>query len=113
MRGVSRSLAWKSQRRATKNEAWGGERRCWENHVLGGGAVQRGGEAVQRGDEDALDVLQETFAYVVRNLPDLKLSAQMRTFLYPAIKHLALARRRASRRHRSLEEALGADRRCL
>lgn len=50
-------------------------------------------------------MLQETFAYVVKKLPDLKLSAQMRTFLYPAIKHLALARRRASRRHRSLEEA--------
>ena len=56
-------------------------------------------------DDDALDVLQETFAYVLRKLPDLELHAQMRTFLYPAVKHLALSRRRASRRHQRLEVA--------
>lgn len=45
-------------------------------------------------DADALDVLQETFAYLVRKLPDLRLTARMTTFLYPAVKHLALAARR-------------------
>jgi len=43
------------------------------------------------GDEDlALDVLQETFAYLVRKLPALDLTAKLTTFLYPAVRHLAL-----------------------
>jgi RNA polymerase sigma-70 factor (ECF subfamily) len=44
--------------------------------------------------EDALDVLQETFSYVFRKTPHLALTASMRTFLYPAVKHLAIAARR-------------------
>ena len=43
--------------------------------------------------EDALDVLQETFAYLLKKLPSLELRSQMKTFLYPAVKHLALARK--------------------
>jgi RNA polymerase sigma-70 factor (ECF subfamily) len=41
--------------------------------------------------EDALDVLQETFAYLLRKLPRLRLTARMTTFLYPAVKNLSLA----------------------
>src|SRR5437764_797330 len=44
--------------------------------------------------DDALDVVQETFAYLLRKLPGLRLSASMTSFLYPAVKHLALATRR-------------------
>jgi len=47
--------------------------------------------------DDALDVLQDTFAYLLKKFPGFELTARMTTFLYPAVKHLALARRR--RRH--------------
>jgi len=43
--------------------------------------------------DDALDVLQETFTYLLRKAPHLHLSARMTTFLYPVVKHLALAAR--------------------
>ncbi len=43
---------------------------------------------------DALDVLQETFIYLLHKLPGLRLSASLTTFLYPAVKHLALNLRR-------------------
>jgi len=52
-----------------------------------------------RHEHDALDVLQETFAYVWRRLPNLELRARFTTFLYPAVKHIALDRLRAARRH--------------
>ncbi len=45
--------------------------------------------------EDALDVLQETFTYFFRKLPAFELRSQMKTFLYPAVKHLALSRKAA------------------
>lgn len=49
-------------------------------------------------EEDALDVLQETFLYLVRKLPTLELRAKLTTFLYPVVKHLAAdARRRRGR----------------
>ena len=54
----------------------------------------------------ALDVLQETFAYVLRKCPSLKLTAEMKTFLYPVIKHTAIALRRKSLRFVSDDEAL-------
>ena len=58
--------------------------------------------------EDALDVLQETFAYLLKKFPALtpakrvrvqaepgfRLTASMTTFLYPAVKHLSLNIRR-------------------
>ena len=51
------------------------------------------------GDRDgALDVLQDTFAYLLRKRPTLELHAQMRTFLYPVVKHLALSRKERDRR---------------
>jgi RNA polymerase sigma-70 factor (ECF subfamily) len=47
------------------------------------------------GDSDeALDVLQETFAYLLRRTPGLRLSARMTTVLYPVVKHISLAVRR-------------------
>jgi RNA polymerase sigma-70 factor (ECF subfamily) len=52
--------------------------------------------------EDALDVLQETFAYLFRRRHDFELRSQMKTFLYPVVKHLSIARRQAARRHAPL-----------
>jgi RNA polymerase sigma-70 factor, ECF subfamily len=44
--------------------------------------------------QDALDVLQETFLYLLKKLPGLRLTASMTTFLYPVVKHLSLNLRR-------------------
>jgi len=57
-------------------------------------------------EADALDVLQETFAYLLRKLPGLRLTAAMTTFLYPVVKHLSLNVRRASRVVRAASEKL-------
>ncbi len=44
--------------------------------------------------DDALDVLQETFAYLVRKFPGFLLTSALTTFLYPAVKNLSIAARR-------------------
>jgi RNA polymerase sigma-70 factor, ECF subfamily len=38
---------------------------------------------------DAADVLQETFIYLLKKFPDLKLSCSMTTLLYPVVRHLS------------------------
>jgi RNA polymerase sigma-70 factor (ECF subfamily) len=58
---------------------------------------------ITRDRDDALDVLQETFAYFHRKLPEFELRSQLKTFLYPVVKHLALSRKEARRRERPLE----------
>lgn len=40
--------------------------------------------------QDALDILQETFVYLLKKFPGFELTASMTTFLYPIVKHLAL-----------------------
>src|SRR5687767_2730767 len=45
-------------------------------------------------EDDALDVLQETFSYVFRKFPGFRLTASMTTFLYPVVKNLSIAARR-------------------
>ncbi|MGA2498027.1 MAG: RNA polymerase sigma factor [Tepidisphaeraceae bacterium] len=47
---------------------------------------------------DALDVLQETFVYVMGKFPGFELAASFTTFLYPVVKNTALALRRKRRR---------------
>ena len=54
--------------------------------------------------QDALDVLQETFLYLLQKLPDFRLTASMTTFLYPVVKHLSLNLRR--RRHPGTDEEI-------
>ena len=44
--------------------------------------------------QDALDVVQETFLYLLQKLPGLRLTASLTTFLYPVVKHLSLNLRR-------------------
>jgi RNA polymerase sigma-70 factor (ECF subfamily) len=56
------------------------------------------------GDEDlALDVMQETFLYVLRKFPGFRLTANMKTFLYPAVKNLSIAARRKAARYEAGE----------
>ena len=57
-----------------------------------------------RDDETALDVMQETFAYLLRKGAGLRLTARLTTFLYPVVKNTALAMRRRER-----AGALGED----
>lgn len=54
------------------------------------------------GDEAlALDVMQETFLYLLRRFPGFQLRARLRTFLYPAVRNLSIAARRKAGRCQS------------
>lgn len=59
-----------------------------------------------RNREDALDVLQDTFAYLHGKRAGFELRSQMKTFLYPVIKHLAVSRSRLARRQMPLDPHL-------
>lgn len=54
--------------------------------------------------EDALDVLQDTFAYLLRKFPGFRLSSNMKTFLHPVVRNLSIAVRRKRNRHVSGDE---------
>ena len=56
--------------------------------------------------DDALDVLQETFSYVVRKFPGFELTAKMTTFLYPVVRNLSIAARKKRDRSTSADEDL-------
>ena len=56
--------------------------------------------------QDALDVLQETFTYLLGKFPGFSLTASMTTFLYPVVRHISLTVRGKSRRFTSDEEML-------
>ena len=52
-------------------------------------------------------MLQETFSYLLRKVPRLRLDGRMTTLLYPVVKNLSIAANRKRRRGRSGgEEAL-------
>lgn len=55
--------------------------------------------------DDALDVMQETFSYVLRKFPGFELTCQFKTFLYPAVKHIAIGLRQKRRREMPSEAA--------
>ena len=57
------------------------------------------------GDEAlALDVMQEAFLYLLRKFPGFELRANLRTFLYPAVRNLSIAARRKALRCQSASE---------
>lgn len=61
------------------------------------------------GDADlALDVLQETFLYFLSKFPGFKLTSRLTTFLYPAVKNLAIAQRRKKARLAGSPDVLDA-----
>ena len=47
--------------------------------------------------DDALDVLQDTFAYLFGKFPGFTLTARLTTFLYPVVKNLCVDRLRKRR----------------
>ena len=56
------------------------------------------------GDSDAaLDVMQETFLYVLRKFPGFRLTANFKTFLYPAVRNLSIGVRRKAARYQAIE----------
>lgn len=55
---------------------------------------------------DALDVLQETFTYLLGKFPGFELTASMTTFLYPVVRHIAFTIRGKRSRITSGEEVL-------
>jgi RNA polymerase sigma-70 factor, ECF subfamily len=59
--------------------------------------------------ELALDVMQETFLYFARKFPGFKLTAQLKTFLYPAIRNLSIAARRQKDRFHSSDQPPDLD----
>ena len=46
----------------------------------------------------ALDVVQETFLYLLQKFPGFVLTCQLKTFLYPAVRNLSIAARRKAQR---------------
>lgn len=61
-----------------------------------------------RDRDDAVDAMQETFVYVLRKFPGFELTARFKTFLYPVVKHTAIATRDRRRRIAALDPD-GAD----
>ena len=52
------------------------------------------------GDPDqALDVLQEAYLYLLSKFPGFHLTSRLTTFLYPAVKNLSIAARRKTARY--------------
>jgi RNA polymerase sigma-70 factor (ECF subfamily) len=59
------------------------------------------------GDSDsALDVMQETFLYFLKKFPGFRLTANFKTFLYPAVRNLSIAARRKAQRYQATEAQL-------
>jgi RNA polymerase sigma-70 factor (ECF subfamily) len=56
--------------------------------------------------QDALDVLQDTFIYLLGKFPGFSLTASMTTFLYPVVKHVSFNIRNKNRRSISDEGML-------
>ena len=54
-------------------------------------------------EELALDVMQETFLYFLQKFPGFRLTANLKTFFYPAVKNLSIAARRKAQRYQSSE----------
>ncbi len=56
--------------------------------------------------EDSGDVLQETFSYLLRKFPGFTLTANLKTFLYPVVKHLAINIQTKNKRFTGNEQLL-------
>ena len=56
--------------------------------------------------DEALDVVQETFFYLLRKLPGLQLTGRLTTFLYPVVKNVSISMGRKSKRYVSGDTGL-------
>ena len=94
-RGDEVLIALINQGEAEAFEALYGRHRDWVVSV----AVRITGDA-----DLALDVMQETFLYVLKKFPGFRLTCQFRSFLYPAVRNLSIAaRQKAARLHSGTE----------
>jgi RNA polymerase sigma-70 factor, ECF subfamily len=57
-------------------------------------------------EQDALDVMQETFTYFLKRTPKLALWVKLTTFLYPAVKNISLTLRRKKGRSGAVDGVL-------
>ncbi|MHC4205884.1 MAG: RNA polymerase sigma factor [Planctomycetota bacterium] len=55
---------------------------------------------------DALDVLQETFTYLLGKFPGFELTSSMTTFLYPTVRHISITISSKRNRIKSDEDLL-------
>lgn len=55
----------------------------------------------------ALDVLQDTFIYFFKKFPGFRLTAKMKTFLYPVVRNLSIAARTRAQRYQGSDCASG------
>lgn len=62
-----------------------------------------------RDDALAMDAAQETFLYLLKRAPSLRLTARLTTFLYPVVKHNALAALERVRRFEQADADLAAE----
>ena len=53
-----------------------------------------------RDEAAALDVSQEVFTFLIRKIPTLRLTGKLSTYLYPAVKNIALTQKRRVARER-------------
>jgi len=53
---------------------------------------------ITRSQDDALDVVQDVFLYFFKKFPGFELTAQLKTFLYRAVRNTALEKLRKGRR---------------
>lgn len=51
--------------------------------------------------DTALDVLQDTFLYVLKKFPGFRLTASFKTFLYPAVRNLSITARQKTARYQT------------
>lgn len=56
----------------------------------------------------ALDVMQDVFMYVLGKFPGFELTAQFKTFLYPAVRHSSIAAKNKAQRFAGDDEATAA-----
>ncbi len=80
--------------RANRGEAAAFER-LYERHR---DWAQRLALRFSRGPEDAQEVVQDAFLHLLGRFPGFRLSARLRTYLYPVVRHLARDRRERERR---------------
>jgi RNA polymerase sigma-70 factor (ECF subfamily) len=71
--------------------------------------VVRLAQRITGADADALDVLQDTFLWLLRRAGHLDLRVRMTTLLFPVVRNLALARRRKQARPAPESEPSVAD----
>ncbi len=80
-------------------EVQSGDRVRWEANQAARRLAPAVGAAAMRGDSSLLAALGTGTPGGLGPIPGLRLTAKFTTFLYPVVKHTALSRKKAARRH--------------